>query len=186
MKEEAFVFLFIVYRWEILHMAMNFQIPGESIVTYGGKQLALSQDGINVTINFKDDDCIVDSFGAMVGADVQSFLADAYISFSAVFFDDGVLQTAIGNSMGSGTPGTLAHAGTRLGAAGLMLPTVISSPVSGHVWTFPTTYLVNSLGPWPIGTKRSIVQVQFRAMVQTADPWNGGQGANGKVLYSYA
>lgn len=165
-------------------MARDFYISGETLVTYAGQELALAEQGINITVNFKHEDCIVDAWGPQIGPDIQMFLTDAYISFQAVNFDPAVLNTAIGNSMG-GTLGTLGHAGARLGAGGLLKPLVLTSPVLGKPWSFPTVYLVNNLGPWPIGTKRSIVSVQFRAMAYAADPYAGGAGASGKILWTY-
>ena len=185
-------------------MSRDIFINGESMITVKSRsdsgigslsQLGLCEGPVVVTLNFVTDDIIVDAWGPQIPMDVQTFLADAQISMTLIHFDRTVLDTCIDLSMGGpAVVGTTVRAGTRMGA-GLARFAVgnnyiglnIASPVAGKPWRFFYTYLTgNPPVSFPLGTKRSAVQLNWRAILYVSDPWNGGLGATGAQLWDYS
>ena len=182
-------------------MARDFQIPGECLVQVKGMagtgigslaELGLSADPITVTPRFRHKDMNVDAWGE-APADVQFMLAEAFISMNLVHYDESVLDVCLRESMGGGAgPGTFPRAGTRLGGGVGRFVTGnhyiglnITSPVQGKPWRFYFTYLADTPIRKTLGVEKSIVQVNFRAVPYTTDPYGGGTGAAGTVLWDH-
>ena len=192
-------------------MSRDFYINGESMVTVKGNpilglgtlvQLGLTADPITVTHNFKHRDMNVDAYGGPEGIppDVQWMLGEVYVQMTLIHFDPAVLalchQAAMGGALAEGS---VARAGTRLGANGprfgggnVYIGLNIASPVVARPWRFWYSYIVGAPAQWPLGTEKSIVQLTWRCIPYTQDPWGGsasqpntvaGGGAGGAIIY---
>ena len=154
--------------------------------------LGLSMDAISVSPRFVQEDMMVDAYGGgLIPADVQQFLADVTISMNLVHFDPDVLDVCIRETCGSQgiAAGTMNRTGARLGggnarfAAGWHYVSLnITSPVAGKPFRFYNCYIVQPF-TWPMGTHKSPVVLTWRAIPYTTDPWGGGIGSFGQVLW---
>ena len=159
--------------------------------------LGLSEDAIQVTEQYNRDDIAVDAYGNTNGVnppDQQIFGAQAFIRMRLVHYDPLVLQECIRISIGGAgaLEGELSRAGTLMGggvallAAGNNFITVtILSPVGGIPWRFFACELHGNPVVYPLGTKRSVVELNWRAIAYSIDPWNGGTGSLGVPLYDH-
>jgi hypothetical protein len=154
-------------------------------------QLGLADSPITITPTFKFKDVNVDAWG-MAPAEVQWMLAEAAISMRLINFDRAVLDACVALSMGGGQPsvGQMARAGTLMGGnvplfspGNNYITLNILSPVDGKPWRFFTSYLAERPMEYPLGTEKSIVQLTWRAIPWTLDPWNGGLGATNVALW---
>jgi hypothetical protein len=169
-------------------------------------QLGLTEQAIRLRFNFKQDDMDVDAWGGRKGepVDVQTFLQDVMIYMDLVHYDESVLEACWLESTGSIGPafGQLNRAGSRLGnnlprfaasnaadANGIVrtgnhyIGLNIASPQQGKPWRFLYAYLYESPIEYPLGTDRSVVRLTWRSIAYSQDPWNGGLGAAGYVLF---
>lgn len=183
-------------------MARDIVINGETMVSVKGSpgsnlesltQLGLAESGIILTPDFRYDEIQVDAWGEEIPMDVQFKLAAINIGMNLIHYDKTVLQDCLVQSMGGVvTPGRLARAGQRLGGGNALLASgnyyvqvSLSSPVSGLPWRFFACYMVGPPMTMPLGTKRSIVQVNWRCIPYTVDPWGGGTGALNYPLWDH-
>lgn len=185
-------------------MARDYKINGESMVavksnplsTIGSlTNLGLSDGPIIWTPNYRHMDIAVDAWGGDQGPppEIQCFLADVTIRMTLVHFDRGVLEECMRLSLGGGgAEGTLPRAGSRMGngaarfaAGNNFIGLNISSPVEGRPMRFLFAYLTGPPVEYPVGTRRSVVACNWRAVPYTVDPWNGGVGAQGTVLWDH-
>ena len=79
--------------------------------------------------------------------------------------------------MGGGNP--LYSAGNSYIALGIL------SPVGNIPWRFYASYLTGNPITYPLGTEKSLVQMNWRAIPYAQDPWGGGTGAQGVILYDH-
>lgn len=188
-------------------MARDFFINGETLVLVKGRadsgigslsQLGLATDAIRVRIEFRHEDIMVDAWGK-VPPEIQCMGGWATISMNLIHFDRQVMATCVAESYGGGTAeGVLVRAGARMGnngarfAAGLnhYISLNLTSPVGGGgvgvvPWRFYSTYLASPMMEFPLGTEKSIVSLQWRAIPYTTDPYGGGTGALGTVLFDH-
>lgn len=187
-------------------MARDFFINGESMVYVKGRadsligsltELGLTEGPIRLSINFKQKDISVDAWGDEVPVDIQMKLAWVDISMNLAHFERSVLDVCILEGLG-GAPvlGTMAHAGARMGnglprfAAGGVngnhfIGLNIASPVGNKPWCFLYSHLATQPMEFPLGTERSVVQVRWRAVPYTTDPWGTGLGAYGTGLWTH-
>lgn len=184
-------------------MARDIIISGETLLQVKGAsnstistltQLGLASTPVTIRFMTHYDDIHLDAFGGDAGApnDVQFMLAEAQISCTLVQFDQVVLRTLQTAGMGNApVEGQMPRAGTRLGggvarfgANWSFISLNLTSPVLSLPWRFYNTYLTDALS-WPLGTKRSLVNVTFRALPYSVDPYGGGTGAQGVVLYDH-
>ena len=182
-------------------MARAFYVAGEVLVkvrnaAIGTQELGLSDSSIVITPTFKSMDIAVDTWGSTKGPppEIQSFLAEASVSMTLVHFDQSVLNSCIAQSMAASTAGTLSHAGTLMGGNAALqasgnyyIQLGLSAPIGGQPWTFFACKLEGNYS-YPVGTERSVVRLNWRVIPYPpgGDPWNGGQGANGVVLWNYS
>lgn len=183
-------------------MARDFFINGESMVSVKGAagtsinpliQLGLSDGPIRVSLDFRHRDIQVDAWGNEIPPEVQFMLAAATITMTLVHFDRDVLDVCVQESFGgAAAPGFLTRAGSRLGnnaarfaATNHYIGLNILSPVAAKPWRFYFTYLTGTPVEFPLGTEKSLVQLTWRAIPYTQDPWNGGLGALGSPLWDY-
>lgn len=185
-------------------MARDYQINGEVMVfvksnpasTIGTlTQLGLSDSSISWAPVFKHMDIAVDAWGGDNGPppEVQCFLQEVNISMTLVHFDRAVLEECMRLSVGGGAvEGSLPRAGSRMGnnaarfaAGNNYIGLNLSGPVSNRPMRFYFAYLTGQPVTYPIGTRRSVVSMNWRAIPYTQDPWNSGAGALGTVIYDH-
>ena len=180
-------------------MTRSFKIPGESLVSVkggagtslaGGSQLTLATDQIQVSITPKHEDVVVNAWGR-VPPDVQMMLAEAMVTINGIHTDMAVVQTLLQLALAAPAEGQLPHAGTLMGggfaryAAGWNYVSLnISSPIANLPWCFLNCYLADNVG-FPLGVEAQVQQLRFRCIPYTVDPWNGGAGASGSVLWTH-
>ncbi len=170
-------------------MARGFIISGESMVTVKGRsdslvianlaQLGLTVDAITVGLEFTQEAVDVDAWKE---TDVQTFLYAANISMNMIHFDEAVLEECVRLSAGSATVfGATSRMGTLLGggAARFVPPNNyiglnIASPVAALPWRFFYARLTTNPISYPLGTRKSVVSLNWRAIAYTNDPWGGG------------
>ena len=61
----------------------------------------------------------------------------------------------------------------------------IFSPSEGKHWRFYHTYLTGPPVVFPMGTRKSIVACNWRAIPYTIDPWQAGAGANNQIIWDH-
>ena len=183
-------------------MARDYFINGESLVSFKGNsassigsltQLGLSTDPIRVTLELHHKDIIVDAWGPEVPADVQQFLAAVTVNINFIHIDRTVLDYCLQESMGGTTAvGTLARAGLRLGGGvsrfavgNHYIGLNISSPVAAKPWRFYFAYLTGTPVDVPLGTEKSVISTTWRVIPYTTDPYGGGTGSLGTLLWDH-
>lgn len=185
-------------------MARDYQINGEAMVSVKSNplssiaaltQLGLSDNSISWSVTFKHMDIAVDAWGGDNGPppEVQAFLIEANIQMTLVHFDRTVLEECVRLSTGGGAvEGSLPRAGSRMGggvarfaAGNNFIGLNISGPVSNRPLRFYFAYLTGTPIVYPIGTRRTVASMNWRAIPYTVDPWNGGAGALGTVIYDH-
>lgn len=181
-------------------MSRDFQINGESLVKVKGmtgtaigslSELGLSPGPINVTFDFRHRDINVDAWGGEIPADVQGMLAAVNINMPLIHIDYDILNACMRESMcGSSATGTLVRAGTRMGgnaarfaAGNHYIGVNILSPIIARPYRFLFSYLTGPPVVIPLGTEKSVFQLNWRVIPYTQDPWGNGSGATGQVLW---
>ena len=71
----------------------------------------------------------------------------------------------------------------RFGAGNNYVGLNLYSPVGGRPWRFYFTYMTGPAKVLPLGTRRTVAQVNWRCIPYSVDPWNGGLGTFGKILW---
>lgn len=183
-------------------MARAYYINGETMVAVKGPagsaiasltNLGLADSPIVLRFDVNHDDIAVDAYGGALGPppEIQAFLTDVQISMSLVHFDADVLDICTRLALGGATSiGQLPHAGqllgngqARFGASNNYVGLNLYSPVGGKPWRFYFTYMTGPALVFPLGTRRTIAQVNWRCIPYSVDPWNAGLGAFGQVLW---
>lgn len=183
-------------------MARDFQINGECLVTVKGaagsgiatlQELGLAADPITVTPVFKHKDINVDAWGE-APAEVQWMLAEVFINMTLIHFDQSILDICIRESMaGAAAIGQMKRAGARMGnntarfnASNHYVGLNLSSPVQGKPWRFFFTYMPSSPLVVPLGVEKKIIQVGWRCIPYTQDPYGSGTGAENYQLWDHS
>lgn len=178
-------------------MATNnrqFQVNSETLVTIkigtsSRQQLGLTIGPITIIPRFSHFDVNVDDFGPDIPVEVLYNLADCRIKFTLVHYDRAVLEACLAQSMGgAATDGTMVTAGTPMGggvAFGTAGNNYISmnlqpgSSVFGQPWNFPSCYLAETPVEIPLGTEKSLVVCNFRAIPYI--PYTSSQNSQGNT-----
>jgi len=171
-------------------MGRDFVIQGESLVNVkanpntlmpSSTQLGLAYDAIRVRPIVHHEDCTVDAWGS-APADVQWMLAEAHVTMNLTHVDPAILQECVRLSMGGATGttagfGSFARAGTRLGnnqprfaVGNNYIGLNITAPIDNLPWRFFFAYLMDPPFEWPLGTRRSIISLNWRVVPFTQDP----------------
>ena len=148
-------------------------------------ELGLSVDPIIISIKHNYLDVMVDDYGNKVPAEVLWMLSEANIKMTLVNWDDDVLKRCMRESMGGATTfGNMKGAGTPLGGMrpssdvqnhyiGLNLscpnaadvgPTGTDNIDLPEAWRFPNSFLSDMPYELPIGTERSLLKLNWRAI----------------------
>lgn len=186
-------------------MSRDYFINGECMVYVKGNssssistltELGLSMDQVQIKPNFRHKPIKVDNWWECE-PEVQVQMQNVMISMTLVHFDPAVLDVVIQESMGGvAAPGVMPRAGTRLGnglarfavgggKANHFIGLNLTSPVASKPWRFYHCYLADSPYNYPIGVERSPVTLNFKAIPYAPDPWNGGSGLAGVVIYDH-
>lgn len=181
-------------------MARAFFINGESLVQVKGRsdssigslsELGLAEGPIRVRPRNFHKDINVDAWG-MAPPDVQWMLGDLTVAMTLIHFDPAVLETCLMLSQGGGqaSVGQFNRAGTlmgnntaRFGAGNNYIGLNITSPVASRPYRFYYAYLPDDAIDWPLGTEKSVVELRWRVVPFTTDPYGGGTGARNYILW---
>lgn len=185
-------------------MTRDFQINGPALVRVKGPSgsaiatvtdLGLSDQPIQFALNYRHTDLSVDAFGGQGGVppDVQWMGGDMTIPMTLIHFDEAVLQECLRLSMcGSAGEGIMREAGRRMGnnvarfgVGNSYISVSITSPDLGFPWRFLTCYLNGTPMQFPVGVERTGVILSWRAIPYAIDPYGGGTGSEGVVLYDH-
>lgn len=190
-------------------MSRQWFINGESMVAVKANSaspiasltnLGLSEGDITVTEIYKHENMMVDAWGGgEVPADLQIFLQEVMIDMTLIFFDPTILAICENLAMGGvGTPdggsydGILPRTGATMGGGVVRfapgnnyIGLNIASPVAATPWRFLYTVLTGTPVRFPLGTHKSAVQLQFRAIPYTPDPWQSGLGSYGARVFDH-
>ncbi len=145
------------------------------------QDLGLTTESVTIIPRFSHYAVKADDFGPDVPAEILWNLAEVRISMTLVHYDDFVLDAVIAESMcggvGDGPIGVVGWAGQMMPAGTPMggnkplytsgnhyIGLNISSPILGFPWRFPATYLASQPVVIPLGTRRSEVQLNWRAI----------------------
>lgn len=166
-------------------MARAYFLNGETLVTVDGGELGLAESPVSISIKYDHDDVKVNAFGNSP-PELQYMGMEASITMTLVHFDHALLSTCIRRSTGGASAvGQLARAGTRMGAGGHLMILRLTSPIESKPWRFPSAYLAAAPVTWPLGVERSVVTVTWRAIAFKADPYGGGTGSAGAVVWDH-
>lgn len=193
-------------------MARDIFINGETMVRVRSgadsaiaavKDLGLADGGIHIRLNSNHLDVTADAWGK-APFEIQYLLSDVIISMTLVHFDRTWLDECVRLSMGGGpaSVGRTSRAGKRMGggvaqfaAGNAFIGLALSSPVGSKPWRFYYSYLTGPPLEFPLGNERSLVQLNWRAIPYTDDPWGGGvaqptttagQGADEAIIWDHA
>ncbi len=157
--------------------------------------LGLSPDPIQFSVNYRHTDLSVDAYGGQNGIppDVQWMGGDITLPMTLVHFDPVVLAECMRLSMcGSAGDGIMREAGRRMGnntarfgVGNNYISVSITSPDLGYPWRFLTCYLNGTPMMFPVGVERTGVILSWRAIPYAIDPYGGGTGSEGVVLYDH-
>jgi hypothetical protein len=186
-------------------MARDFFINGESLVYVKGRadssigtlsELGLASGPIVISPVFNHRAINVNAWGE-APAEMQFMLSEVRVTMTLIHFDRTIMDVCITESM-AGAPaiGQLPRAGARMGnnlarfAAGGALGNHyiglnIASPVGSKPWRFYYAFLAERPLEMPLGAERSAVITNWRAIPYTQDPWGGGTGAQGAVIWDH-
>lgn len=168
-------------------MSRQYFVNGATLVKYGGAELGITdRNGIvTITITPQDEGIDVDAWGA-TPPELQLMNAEASISMTLVHYDPVVLAAAVQAAMGGSAPGVVGQPGALMVAGGLLVPLQLSSPIGQKPWTFPNAYLPGNPIQIPLGVRKTLVSLGWRAITvpSNGDPYQNGQGALGVPLFT--
>ncbi len=166
-------------------------------------QLGLTSDSISITPRYVHNDISADDYGGKIPAEISCSIADASINMTLVVYDNTVLDACLAESMGGtayqvlptaqnifNIPGVSYYAGAMSPAGSLLgngLPLLSSgnhfmslnilSPQQNYPWRFPSAYLTGPPVKIPLGTERSLVSLNWRAIPYASPMVFTNQGA---------
>lgn len=167
-------------------------------------ELGLASEGIRITPTFHHLDVHVDDFGPDVPAEVLWMLADCTVQMTLIHYDRNVLDLCLAESMGGalvGSPGppggnfryagTMRAAGAPMGAyrtlrasGNRFIGLNLASPVLQLPWRFPASYLAVTPAEIPLGTEKTQVKLNWRA-IPYATGGGGEIRSSGVVLFDH-
>lgn len=148
-------------------------------------ELGLTSESIQITPNYYHRDIHIDDFGREVPAEVMAMLSDCNIQMTLIHYDPDILDVCLSESLGGSalgyavrTDGTLAPAGSMLGGykgfltSGYHFISLNLVPGTNFVgganealdWRFPAAYLTGPPMRLPLGTKKSLTVLNWRAI----------------------
>ena len=187
-------------------MSRDYFINGPTLVSVNGNsgtaissltQLGLSDAPIRVRVTSYHRDMVVDAWGAGT-PETQYMLGEAFIPMSLIHVDRTVLSICQAESQaGASADGTVPGAGARMGnglprfgvaqagVANHFIGLNLTSPIGNIPWRFYYAYLAGNPIEFPLGTEKSIIQLNWRAVLYSQDPWQNGLGSAGQILFDH-
>lgn len=184
-------------------MARNYFVMGETMVAVKGRSdstiaalsnLGLTSEQIRIGVEYKHLPIQVNAYG-QVPPESQGMGMLARVNMQLVHFDESVLNACIQEGLaGAPSIGTLGHAGALMGnglarfgpggaAGNHFIGLNILSALGQSPWRFYFAQLAGNPMSWPLGTERSLVDLQWTAFPYSVDPWNGGNGSFGVPVW---
>lgn len=182
-------------------MARSLFINGPTLITVKGnsntslatiQELGLSDQPIRLSFNLRHMDVNIDAYGGEIPFELQAKLVDVSLNMTLVHVDYTILEAVLAESMGGASavsPGVLPIAGATMGGAGARFSANwhyvelgITSPVGGVPWRFANCYLTGQPYEIPLGTERSIINLNFRCIPYSSDPYSAGGTTGGATL----
>lgn len=172
-------------------MPRDFVINGETMVNvqgflsvsggFGSFELGLTSESVRVSPRFIHRDVHIDDFGPDIPVEVINMLADVHIRMILVHYDPQVLTACVGESLGGSLiDGRMIPAGTPMGGGFPLgafgnhyIELTLTSPFLSP-WRFPAAYLTSQPLEIPLGTERSLVQLDWRAIPYTIPNFSSG------------
>jgi hypothetical protein len=178
-----------------------------SIITGSGLanppyELGLAQDSITISPRFVHVDIKSSDFGPEIVPERMWMLADAKISINLVHYDKIVLAACVSESMGGwdggltgglGFPdpdGIFVGAGTTMGGNAALFTSGnhyislnFTSQQLKYPWRFPTCYMTDTPVEIPLGTERSIVKTNWKAVPFALHTLSSGPSMTDPVTY---
>jgi len=148
-------------------------------------ELGLASEKITITPNFKHKEVMVNDFGSEIPVNVMWNLTDVTIKMTLIHYDPNILDFCMRESMGGivtrgNAAGIMQPAGKPLGGGymmddGIYLPYQLTSgnhfitmglfsATSGDPWRFWNTYLTSPPVVIPLGTRNSMVDLNWRCI----------------------
>lgn len=170
-------------------------LAGQSIAE--GRELGLASEAIQLSPRYVHHDMRIDDFGPDIPADVIANIAEITVRMNLVHYDRDVLDVCARESIGGGRGqwGVLAPAGTIMGgnkfffASGWHYMSLnLITTQDNFPWRFRAAYLSQPPIEIPIGTRRMVTQLTWRA-IPYAEPtslFNPGEIiSSGRVLFDH-
>lgn len=165
-------------------MGRDYYIQGECMVKVRGgahipdfvgdvsRELGLASEGIRVAPQFSHQDLPAADFGGHSAPEVLWMGGDCRVSMTLVHFDKDLLEFCVMEAMGGVSGGVFAPCGRPMGAnrdlyaSGNHYITLFltSTGSSGLPYRFPACYLAERPLEIPLGTERSLVRLEWRAV----------------------
>lgn len=171
-------------------MARDFQIDGECLASVrlgahisvsgslsGIAEFGLTQKEVIVLPTFYHADLIVDDFGPNVPPELLWMIAEVRIFMTIIHYDESLFDQLMNEAMCGSADGTLVGAGAPMGANKVLYASgnhlvglSLTSPVLGKPWLFPATYITGQPLEIPMGTRRKVLRINWRAIPYTTPP----------------
>lgn len=177
------------------------KVKGHQALSMSGQaqlwELGLASDQVQIIPHYYHKDIYADDFGPSVPPEVLWNIADVNIRMTLIHYDYLVLDDCIANSMGGSATGAgqLIGAGDTLGrgcgrqeSGNCYISLNLTSPYGQNPWHFPTTYLAEQPVVIPLGTEKSLVQLNWRAIpYDRAVPGFalGAVASSGRILWDH-
>ena len=153
------------------HISSPASMANSAAVTLG-----IAETGIEISPKYAHFDVLTDQQGTQVPAEIMSELVEAKIHMTLIHFDPDVLDVCLSEGLGgysfSNATATENSAGMVLGRNQALLASGnhfmslgITSPVASKPWRFQAAFLEQNPMEWPLGTLRSKVRLNWRAIV---------------------
>lgn len=189
-------------------MARDFTIHGECLVKVKGglhlsgrpvgelAELGLATDQIRIIPKFNHYEVRVDDFGLDCPVEILTQLAEVRINMALIHFDRNVLDICIDEATGGagiiggfGTAGKMTSAGQPLGngrpifsSGNHYISLNITSQIVGQDWRFRSCYLAEQPMEYSIGSKSSIVVLNWKAIPYVPLFQSGGTNTSKSII----
>lgn len=133
-------------------------------------ELGLTSDQIRVIPKYFHQDRLVDDYGPNVPAETTWYLGECQIQMTLLHYDPVILEACVAESM-CGKEGFMVRAGRPMGqgkplfaSGNHYISLNLLSPVLNYPWHFPSAYLADMPMTVPLGTEKSAVVLNWRAI----------------------
>lgn len=161
------------------------RVSGETLITWKGMEIGMSIEGINVSLNSKEEEVTIDPYGKVPGEIVRN-ITEAEIEAEVIIFNAANLGTMLTQHLGMNATGYIGGLVLGSGLAGqLRLLSKLAGGTLGNNLVFGATYLTDSYEV-AFGTKRSTWKLKWRALPGYNDPLGHVFGNPLPPLFSFS